>query len=125
MSMASGGTQRQVTVVATCLQLRSWLQLRRFFKTNGQVVRQLKATPGLVRFKLRADFLRLRFSTISFWIDDESIDAFVRTGSHREAMAVFDAVADRARSSFVRWKAVELPEVTWREAAKRLAQQGA
>ena len=113
----------QVTVVATRLQLRNWRQLRQFFRTNGQIVQQLNETPGTLRHKLRADFLRFRFSTISVWADDESIDAFVRTGAHNEALLVFDTIADRARSSFVRWKA-EGPDVSWEEATERLTRQG-
>lgn len=121
MNVTPQEIQGQVTVVATRLQLRNWRQLRRFFRTNGQVVRQLKSTPGLLRYRLRADFLRLRFSTISVWADDESIDAFVRTGSHRDAMAVFDSIAVRERSAFTRWQAEASEEITWEEAASRLA----
>ena len=113
---------QQVTVVATRLQLRGWRHLRRFFRTNAQVVQQLKTAPGYLRHHLRADFLRLRFYTISMWTDDAAIDAFVRAGSHREAIAVFDAIAVRERSAFVRWKASGLTEVTWQEAVRRLAQ---
>ena len=54
---------QESTVVATRLKLRNWLQLRRFFKVNGEVERQLKASPGLVTYSLKADFLRLHFST--------------------------------------------------------------
>ena len=112
-----------VTVVATVLQFRNWRQLRRFFRTNGQVVRQLKATPGSVSFKLRADFLRLRFFTISVWENDQAIDAFVWSGFHMEAMAVFDTIAVRERSQFVRWKTSDVQAITWEEAADRLAQK--
>lgn len=111
---------QHVTVVATRLKLRNFLQLVRFFRVNRKVERQLRATPGLIGCWLRADFLRLHFSTLSVWKDDSAIDAFVRTGFHRDAMAVFDRISIRDASSFVRWKTDDPQEATWEEAAKRL-----
>ena len=108
-------------VVATRLQLKSWLKLWRFFRVNGRVQRQLKADPGLISYSLKADFLRLRFSTLSVWADDPTIDAFLRTGHHRHAMAVFDDIAVRDQSVFTRWQTPAPHDVTWEEAAQRLA----
>ena len=98
---------RTVTAVATRLKLLNWLQLRRFFRVNGAIERQLKDTPGLISYRLHADFLRLRFFTLSVWEDDRAVDAFVRSGSHREAMAEFDEIAVRDESSFVRWNTAD------------------
>ena len=116
----SGMQEASATVVATRLQLRNWLKLWRFFRVNGRVQRQLKADPGLIRYSLKADFLRLRFSTLSVWADDPTIDAFVRTGRHRHAIAVFDDIAVRDQSVFVRWQTPAPQDVTWEEAALRL-----
>ncbi len=113
-----------VTVVATYLKLRSWLRLWRFFRVNGKVERQLKTTPGLIGYWLNADFLRLRFSTLSVWENDPAVDTFVRTGSHREAMAMFDKIALRDESHFVRWKTSDPHETTWEEADRRLSGMG-
>lgn len=113
---------QRVTAVATSLKLRNWLQLRRFFRVNREVERQLKAAPGLIGHWRHADFLKLRFSTLSVWDDDPSIDAFVRAGAHREAVAVFDEIAIRGESGFVRWKTADPQETTWEEAGKRLAE---
>ena len=115
--------EQQVTVVATRLKLRNWLQLRRFFRVNTEVGRQLKRAPGLIGYWLDADFRRLRFSTLSVWEDDHAVDAFVRTGAHREAMAVFEEIAIRDASGFVRWKTEDPQQTTWEEAAARLQRQ--
>ena len=117
----SGTQEASATVVATRLQLKNWLKLWRFFRVNGRVQRQLKADPGLISYSLKADFLRLRFSTLSVWADDPTIDAFVRTGRHRHAMAVFDDIAIRGQSVFTRWQTPAPQDVTWEEAAQRLA----
>ncbi len=111
----------QVTVVATRLQLRGWRQIRRFFQLNGAIKRQLKVTPGVINYWLRADFLRLRFYTISVWEDDRSIDEFVLIGDHRAAMVGFDEVAVRGESDFTRWRTAEMSKADWRDAAKRLS----
>ena len=115
------GTQRSsATVVATRLQLKNWLKLWRFFRVNRTVERQLKADPGLISYSLKADVLRLRFSTLSIWADDPTIDAFGRTGHHRHAIAVFDDIAVRDQSVFVRWQTPAPEDVSWAEAAQRL-----
>jgi len=109
------------TVVATRLQLRGWRQLPRFFRVNSAVVRQLKADPNLISYALKADFLRLRFSTLSIWADDAAIRPFVESGQHRTALAVFDEIAVRDRSAFLRWRTDQPEDVTWEEARRRLA----
>lgn len=110
-----------VTVVATRLQLRSWRNLLQFFRINSAVERQLKADPDLILYRLRADFLRLQFSTMSFWTGEDAIDGFVRTGEHLEALRAFDIIAVRERSAFVRWETAGPDAVTWKECRRRLA----
>lgn len=109
------------TVVATRLQLRGWRKLRRFFQVNRAVERQLRVDPGLVSYRLRADFIRLQFSTMSIWTGDEPIDGFVWTGNHLGAVNAFDEIAVRERSAFVRWQTTNPQDVTWHECRERLA----
>lgn len=109
------------TVVATRLQLRGWRKLHRFFQVNRAVEQQLRADPGLVGYRLRADFIRLQFSTMSIWTGDEPIDGFVWTGNHLGAVNAFDEIAVRERSAFVRWRTPNPEDVTWHECRERLA----
>lgn len=113
----------QLAVVATRLKLRNWLQLRRFFKVNGEVERQLRAAPSLVSYRLKADFLRLRFSTLSVWETNEAIGVFVRCGRQNEAIAIFDEIAVREASGFVRRKTSTPDGVTWEKARQKLEEQ--
>ncbi len=115
--------EKPMTVVATSLKLRSWRQLRRFFKLNGAIKRQLNVSSGLVQYKLKADFLRLGFSTLSVWVGGQAVDDFTNTGPHREAIASFDSISDRKVSAFLRWEVAELEAATRREASKRLTEQ--
>ena len=116
-------TETGATVVATRLQLRGWRNLRRFFRVNRAVERQLKADPGLITYRLKADFLRLQFSTMSIWSGDAAIDGFVWTGNHLDAVNAFDAIAVRERSAFVRWRTATPEAVTWSECRQRLVEQ--
>ena len=102
---------KPMTVVATSLKLRGWRQLRRFFKLNGAIKRQLNVSSGLVQYRLKADFLRLRFSTLSVWVNGQAVDDFTNTGAHREAIASFDSISDRKVSGFLRWEVAELEAV--------------
>ncbi|MCY3567208.1 MAG: hypothetical protein OXH38_01170 [Chloroflexi bacterium] len=121
---AQSETESSATVVATRLKLSSWRNLRRFFRVNRAVERQLKADPDLISYRLRADFIRLQFSTISIWSGEAAIDRFVRTGNHLIALQVFDDIAIRDQSAFVRWNTTNPQEVTWSECRRRLASFG-
>ena len=96
------------------------MKLRRFFKVNGEIKQQLKDTPGLIGYWLHADLLRLRFSTLSVWENNQAVDAFVKTGAHLHAMAVFDKIAIREVSGFTRWDTADPRQTTWEEAGRRL-----
>ena len=110
-----------VVIVATRLQLQNWLKLPRFFRINYAVTRQLKSDPGLLSYRLKSDFLHLRFSTLSVWQGDPAIDEFVWSGNHQGAIAAFEEIADRGRSVFVRWQAADAQDVSWEEARRRLS----
>lgn len=111
----------QVTVVATSLKLRDVWRLRRFFRLNGGVVRYLNSDPaGLIGYWLKADFLRLRFSTLSVWDNDAAVDDFVASDAHRAAMAGFDEISVRERSTFTRWHTDRHEDTTWEAAFERL-----
>ena len=116
-----GVVRESVIVVATRLQLRGWRHLRRFFRLNGDIKRQLRETPGVVRYRRRADFRRLRFYTQSIWRDTASIERFVRSGAHLHSMVVFNEIADRDESAFTRWESADARLPTWREGRERLS----
>ena len=111
-------------VVATRLQLRGWRHLRRFFQLNGDIKHQLRDAPGVVRYRRRANFLRLQFFTQSVWRDAGALDGFVRSGAHLHSMVVFDEIADRDASAFLRWETPTPTFPTWREARARLTTGG-
>lgn len=72
---------------ATFLWVRRWRDVIPFLRMSSGVQRQLKETPGLVRYALRARFLRKRYWTYSVWTDRASLDAFLQAEPHRTAMS--------------------------------------
>ncbi len=80
--------------------------------------------PGLVSYRLKADFLRLRFSTVSIWENDHAINEFLKTGAHLAAVQGFPAVGNPQLSTFVRWKTADPLEATWPEAFDHLRSSG-
>ena len=111
-------------VVVTRLQLRGWRHLRHFFGLNGDIKAQLRVTPGAVRYRRRANFLRLQFFTQSIWRDATALDDFVRSGAHLHSMVVFEEIADRDASAFLRWEVPAPKFPTWSEARARLVERG-
>jgi hypothetical protein len=71
-----------------------------------------------------ADFLRLRFYTLSVWESEQAVSDFVKSSAHREAMAAFDEISVRQESGFIRWKTSNPALTTWKEATERLLALG-
>jgi hypothetical protein len=111
--------EREYTVVATNLLLRHWWNLPRFLSLTIGIRGQLKDTPGLVTYRLKANFLKLQFSTLSVWEDENAIRDFVPRGPHLSAIQAFPGLS-REGSSFVRWTTDSPGGVTWEEAFHRL-----
>lgn len=111
--------KQEFVVEATNLLLNHWWNLPRFFSLTQGVQRQLRETPGLVRYRLKASFLKLQFSTLSIWESQEAVNDFARKGAHLAAIQALPTLA-KAGTAFVRWTATEPNTVTWEEAFQRL-----
>ena len=83
-----------------------------------RIRRQLRATPGLVRYRLKAAWHEKRFWTVSVWRSKPEADAFVRGGPHAYAVKQFQEWAAPG-AAFVEWHSPK-KRVPWREALERL-----
>ena len=104
--------------VATVLPIRRWQDVLPFLLLARQVGTQLGASPGLVRYRVKAGWLRKRFWTVSVWRTKVAMQAFVRTGAHARAVGRFSEWAAPG-AAFVEWYSPE-ERVRWREAFERL-----
>ena len=73
-------------VYVTHLHLRRLRDVPAFLRTSRAIRTQTMASPGARSLLLRAQPLARRFTTVSWWDDEPSARAFVRTDPHRAAM---------------------------------------
>ena len=75
--------------VATFFTVGKWRHVIPFLRMSSRVQKQLKQSPGLVRYGLRMDLmnlLRKQYISVSVWADRSSMHAFVRGDPHAEAV---------------------------------------
>ncbi|MEM7140589.1 MAG: hypothetical protein AAF548_06090 [Actinomycetota bacterium] len=75
-----------VIVVATRITTRNPITAVAILRSVGAMRRQLDHTAGLHRYGLRAQLLRLHFTTFAVFDDRSSMAAFLRSGAHGDAM---------------------------------------
>jgi hypothetical protein len=85
---------------------------------SSRVEKQLKATQGLVRYGLRANFFRKRFWTFSVWADRDSVNAFVAGEPHATAVGRMSEWAGEG-TAFVEWNSHD-GVINWKDALERL-----
>jgi quinol monooxygenase YgiN len=96
-----------------------WLPLLLVYMLR--IRRQLRASPGLFGYSLRADLARKRFWTLSVWEDEAALQSFVMASPHAVVMQVLAPHMGPTR--FTRWgvKGADLPlrwdDALWREAS--------
>ena len=84
--VSPAGPGAELVQVATVLHLRRWRYLFPFFRMNSHVFKQLNQTPGLVRWRVKAEFRAKMFYTCTVWKDRSSKDTFMVTEPHATAM---------------------------------------
>jgi hypothetical protein len=109
-----------VVKAATILPIRRYRHLPGFLRANSAIVRELKGSPGLVRFAVRAHLIQRRFYTLSVWRDRPSIVRFVRSPPHARAMGQFEHWRDSG-AKFVDWPSPDA-RLDWTEGLRRLAE---
>jgi heme-degrading monooxygenase HmoA len=107
-------------VMASRLELSSTRHLPRFLRDSIRVNRQVKSAPGRIDSKLRADFGKLTFWTLSSWEDEAAMRAFVRTQPHLDVMRDLGRRGVLKSGTFQSWEtdvAAGLP--SWNDVAAR------
>ena len=93
---------------------------RNFDRGVEGVVDSLESQPGLIGYSLRRELLGNEAWTLTVWRDEASLDAFVRSPAHRQAIQ--NGMGDITTASFRR---IELPAakipIDWESALEYLA----
>jgi len=105
---------REYLALLTELPLRRFRDLGAFLLSSWRIQGQLRRTPGLLGYSLRAHTLQREFWTVSVWEDDAALHQFV-VSPHAHVMAALQGKMGQTR--FARWsfRGAEYPP-QWPEA---------
>ncbi|MFD7261522.1 DUF3291 domain-containing protein [Streptomyces sp. NPDC059874] len=114
----------QAVVMASKLQVASFLHVPRFFLLSLVVWKQLRSTPGVIGASLKAEPLKKTFWTLSAWSDQEALDTFSRSDPHARIVTRLRKVMDRSVFVFHPADRDSLP-AGWDDAVARLSDKEA
>ena len=119
ITFAPADANREYLALLSYLPLNKYSAVPGFIRFSLQIQQQLRSTPGVIGYSLRARILSRNFWTLSVWQDQITLMDFVAKIPHGEAMkAMFPHMGS---SKFTQWKVAgsSLP-LRWDEAMQRL-----
>ena len=119
ISFASADAHREYHAHLSYLPLNKYSAVPGFFRFSFQIQKQLRSTPGVIGYALRAKILSRNFWTLSVWEDQKALMEFVAKIPHGEAMKAM--TPHMGATKFTQWKVAgsSLP-LSWNEAIVRL-----
>jgi heme-degrading monooxygenase HmoA len=94
---------------------------REFFSDTRRVLADLAEQPGLVGYSFRFEIFGRTAWTMTAWKDESSLNAFVRSPAHREAVRRSGDTAQNLRFATIEVPVGSLP-LTWREVRRLVAE---
>jgi len=119
ITFAPAEAHREYHALLSYLPLNKYSAVPGFIRFSLQIQQQLRSTPGVVGYSLRARILSRNFWTLSVWQDQNTLMDFVAKIPHGEAMKAM--IPHMGSSKFAQWKVAgsSLPP-RWDEAMQRL-----
>ena len=107
--------------IGTYLPMKRYRDIPAFVQLSERVNQQLRQTPGVVRVGVAARLLSRQFWTCSIWqaSDEETIQDFVHSGPHAEAIRKA-AKWSTGAEGFARWTTSSASAIHWDELFRRL-----
>jgi hypothetical protein len=117
-TFGSPDPDRDFVALLSYLPLKSYWRVPLFFLYTVQVMKQLSSAQGLLGYSVLAHPLSKRFWTLSAWVDEAALGAFVQHLPHVRLMAAL--APHMGETNFVRWmaKGSQLP-LRWDDALSR------
>jgi quinol monooxygenase YgiN len=114
---------REYFALLSSLPLNKYRAIPAFLRFSSQIQKQLRATPGVIGYSLRAKLLSRNFWTLSAWADEKALTNFVAKIPHEQAMQAM--MAHMGPTKFTKWKVLgsALP-LQWEEAMQRSKKEG-
>ena len=109
---------REYFALLSCLPLNKYRAIPDFLRFSLQIQKQLRATPGVIGYSLRAKLLSRNFWTLSAWADEKALTDFVAKIPHEQAMQAM--MPHMGPTKFTKWNFLcsALP-LGWEEAMQR------
>jgi quinol monooxygenase YgiN len=122
IKFATPDTNREYFALLSYLPLNKYRAIPAFLNFTFQIQKQLRSTPGIIGYSLRAKPLSRNFWTLSGWTDEKALMDFVTKIPHSQAMKAM--TPHMGPTNFTKWKVSgsALP-LRWEDAMKR-AQKG-
>ncbi|HET8921535.1 MAG TPA: hypothetical protein VFN26_00915 [Candidatus Acidoferrum sp.] len=117
-TFAPADSNREYFVLLSYLPLNKYRAIPALIGFLFQIQRQLRTTPGVIGYSLRAKLLSRNFWTLSAWTDEKSLMDFVMKTPHAQAMKTM--LPHMGPTKFTKWKVSgsALP-LRWEEAMQR------
>jgi hypothetical protein len=118
IKFAAPEMDREYFALLSYLPLNKYRAILRFLILSLQIQKQLRTTPGIIGYSLRAKLLSRNFWTLSAWADEKSLMEFVVKIPHGQTMKAM--MPYMGRTKFTKWKVPgsALP-LRWKEAMER------
>lgn len=122
IKFAAPDMSREYFALLSYLPLNKYRAIPGFLKFSLQIQKQLRATPGIIGYSLRAKLWSRNFWTLSAWANEKTLMEFVVKIPHGQAMKAM--MPHMGRTKFTKWKVPgsALP-LHWEEAMKRLQKE--
>ncbi|MGH9451679.1 MAG: antibiotic biosynthesis monooxygenase [Terriglobia bacterium] len=104
--------------IATYLPVRRWRHIIPFVRLSFRIEKQLKKSPGLMRYGLHTNLPRKQFWTLSVWADRQEMNNFVSREPHTAAVKKFDQWAGTG-AAFAEWES-QNASFPWAKALEEL-----
>ena len=123
ITFAPADAHREYLALLSYLPLNKYSAVPGFFRFLFQIQRQLRSTPGIIGYSLRAKLLSRNFWTLSAWADEKALTDFVAKIPHEQAMQAM--MPHMGPTKFTKWKVLgsALP-LQWEEAMQRSEKEG-
>jgi len=118
IKFAAPDRNREYLALLSYLPLNKYRAIPAFLNFTFQIQKQLRSTPGIMGYSLRAKPLSRNFWTLSVWADEQTLMDFVAKVPHGQAMRAM--MPHMGPTKFTKWKVSgsALP-LRWEEAMQR------
>jgi hypothetical protein len=101
IKFAAPDTNREYVALLSYLPLNKFRAIPSFLNFLIQIQKQLRATPGIIGYSLRAKLLSRNFWTLSAWTDEKTLMEFVVKIPHGQAMKAM--LPNMGSTNFTKW----------------------